>query len=48
MFDLTKADGEPEIFVAPHGLVGRAAFSRDGRTLALGGSGCVWLFKTGN
>jgi WD40 repeat protein len=48
MFDLTKADGEPEFVVAPHGLVGRAAFSRDGRTLALGGSGCVWLFKTGN
>jgi WD40 repeat protein len=43
LFDLT-ADGEPEVVVAPHGLVGRAAFSPDGRTLALGGSGCVWLF----
>jgi WD40 repeat protein len=42
-FDLA-AGGEPEVVVAPHGFVGRAAFSRDGRTLALGGYGCVWLF----
>jgi hypothetical protein len=42
-FDLA-AGGEAEAVVAPHGLVGRAAFSRDGRTLALGGYGCVWLF----
>jgi WD40 repeat protein len=43
LFDLA-ADGEPEVVVAPHGFVGRAAFSRDGRKLALGGYGCVWLF----
>jgi hypothetical protein len=43
LFDLS-ADHPPEVVVAPHGFVGRAAFSRDGRTLGLGGYGCVWLF----
>ncbi len=43
LFDLA-ADSKPEILVAPHGFVGRAAFSGDGRKLALGGYGCVWLF----
>jgi WD40 repeat protein len=43
LFDLA-ADREPEVIVAPHGFVGRAAFRRDGRKLALGGYGCVWLF----
>jgi WD40 repeat protein len=44
LFNLA-ADSEPEVVVAPHGFVGRAAFSPDGRTLALGGHGCVWLFN---
>jgi WD40 repeat protein len=44
LFDLA-AGGEPEVVVAPHGLAGRAAFSPDGRALALGGTGCVWLFN---
>jgi WD40 repeat protein len=43
LFDLAS-DGEPEVVVAPHGFVGRATFSPNGRTLALGGSGRVWLF----
>jgi WD40 repeat protein len=43
LFDLT-ANSQPEVIVAPHGFVGRAAFSPDSRTLALGGYGCVWLF----
>jgi WD40 repeat protein len=44
LYDLA-AGGGPEAVVAPHGFVGRAAFSHDGRTLALGGYGCVWLFS---
>jgi hypothetical protein len=44
LFDLA-ADSEPEVVVAPHGFVGRAAFSPNGRTLAVGGNGCVWLFN---
>ncbi len=43
LFDLAKG-GEPEVVVAPHGYFGRAAFSPDGRRLALGGNGCVWIF----
>jgi Tol biopolymer transport system component len=43
LFDLT-ADSEPEVMVAPHGFVGRAAFSPDGRTLAFGAYGCIRLF----
>lgn len=43
LFDMA-ADREPETLVASHGFVGRAAFSPNGRTLALGGYGCVWLF----
>jgi WD40 repeat protein len=43
LFDLSD-DHSPEVVVAPHGFVGRTAFSRDGRTLGLGGHGCVWLF----
>jgi WD40 repeat protein len=46
LFDLA-ADSEPEVVVAPHGFVGRAAFSPNGRALALGGYGCVWLFSMG-
>lgn len=43
LFDL-KAGGQVEEIVAPHGLIGRLAFSPDGKTIALGGTGCVWLF----
>lgn len=43
LFDLA-ARSDPEVMVAPHGFAGRAAFSSDGRRLALGGYGCVWLF----
>lgn len=39
------ATGKPvETLVCPHGVPGQAAFSPDGRTLAVGGSGAVWLF----
>jgi WD40 repeat protein len=44
LFDLA-ADREPEVIVAPHGFVGRIAFSPDRPTLALGGYGCVWLLN---
>jgi WD40 repeat protein len=44
LFDLA-AGSEPEVVIAPHGFVGRARFSPDGRTMALGGDGCVWLFN---
>jgi hypothetical protein len=44
LFDLA-AGGGPEVVMAPHGFVGRAAYSPDGRMLALGGYGCVWLFN---
>jgi WD40 repeat protein len=43
LFD-PAADGEPEILVTPHGLVGPLAFSPDGRLLALGAHGRAWLF----
>jgi glucose/arabinose dehydrogenase len=48
LFDLA-AGGTPEVVVAPHGFIGHHftggfAFGPDGKTLALGGSGCVWLF----
>jgi WD40 repeat protein len=46
LFDLAQTS-EPEVVVAPHGLVGRVAFSGDSRKLALGGYGCVWLFDMG-
>jgi hypothetical protein len=42
LFDLA-ARSDPEVIVAPHGFVGRVAFDSDGRMLALGGYGCVWL-----
>jgi hypothetical protein len=43
LFDLSS-NVEPEVVVAPHGVLGWCAFSPNGRTLALGGSGCIWLF----
>ncbi len=42
LFDVTKG-GDPEILVCPHGYLGALAFSPDGNTLAVGGSG-VHLF----
>jgi WD40 repeat protein len=43
LFDV-KAGGPPEEMVAPHGQIGRLAFGPDGKTIALGGTGCVLLF----
>jgi WD40 repeat protein len=43
LFDM-KAGGKPEEIVAPHGFIGKLAFSPDGKTIALSGTGCVWLF----
>jgi WD40 repeat protein len=43
LFDM-KAGGPPEEIVVPHGQIGRFAFSPDSKTIALGGTGCVWLF----
>jgi RNA polymerase sigma factor (sigma-70 family) len=44
LFDLTKPVAEPEVLIAPPGLAGGLAWSPDGKTLALGGSGAVHLF----
>jgi hypothetical protein len=44
LFDLTKPDAEPAVLIAPPGLAGGLAWSPDGKTLALGGSGAVHLF----
>jgi Tol biopolymer transport system component len=38
------AGGESETIVCPHGTVGDLAFSPDGKLIALGAYGCVWLF----
>jgi WD40 repeat protein len=45
LFDM-KAGGQSEEIVVPHGQIGllAPAFSPDGKTIALGGTGCVWLF----
>jgi WD40 repeat protein len=43
LFDLDRA-GDPEEIVCPHGWLGGIAFSRDGKTLALGSAGTVHLF----
>jgi WD40 repeat protein len=43
LFDL-KVGGQPEEIVAPHGRMYSFAFSPDSKTIALGGTGCVWLF----
>lgn len=43
LFDL-KAAGQAEEIVAPHGQIGQLAFSPDSKTIALSGTGCVWLF----
>jgi hypothetical protein len=49
LFDLTAAATEPEVVICPHGhqlgpTGGGLAFSSDGRTLAVGGTGAVHLF----
>jgi WD40 repeat protein len=46
LFDLTSK-AEPEEIVCPHGWAAAAAFSADGKTLAVGGSGAVHLFDVG-
>jgi WD40 repeat protein len=43
LFDM-KAGGQPEEIVAPHGQIFLFAFSPDSKTIALSGTGCVWLF----
>jgi len=40
-------DAPPRFLVAPHSFAGALAFSRDGRTLAFGGSGAIHLFYLG-
>jgi WD40 repeat protein len=42
LFDVKGAS--EEVLVTPRGAPGRLAFSPDGKILALGGYGCVWLF----
>ncbi|MFO0807645.1 MAG: hypothetical protein U0746_03395 [Gemmataceae bacterium] len=49
LFDLTAAAAEPDVLICPHAYphgnaVGGLAFSPDGRTLAVGGTGAVHLF----
>jgi WD40 repeat protein len=43
LFDM-KAGGKPEEIVAPHGQIVWFSFSPDSKTIALSGTGCVWLF----
>ena len=43
LFDMRKG-GKPEEIVAPHGRIVLFDFSPDGKTIALSGTGCVWLF----
>jgi WD40 repeat protein len=43
LFDM-KTGGQPEEIVAPHGQIVEFNFSPDSKTIALGGTGCVWLF----
>ena len=43
LFDM-KTGGPPEEIVAPHGQIVGFDFSPDSKTIALGGTGCVWLF----
>jgi WD40 repeat protein len=45
LFDLAAPAAEPEVVVCPHGYTGGLAFSPDGRTLAVGGTGAVHLFE---
>ena len=43
LFDMKKG-GQPEEIVAPHGQIVLFDFSPDSKTIALSGTGCVWLF----
>ncbi len=43
LFDMKKG-GKPEEIVAPHGQIIWFDFSPDSKTIALSGTGCVWLF----
>jgi WD40 repeat protein len=43
LFDM-KTGGKPEEIVAPHGRIVEFDFSPDSKTIALTGTGCVWLF----
>jgi WD40 repeat protein len=43
LFDM-KTGGKPEEIVAPHGQIVWFDFSPDSKTIALTGTGCVWLF----
>jgi WD40 repeat protein len=43
LFDM-KRGGKPEEIVAPHGQMIWFDFSPDSKTIALSGTGCVWLF----
>lgn len=43
LFDM-KTGGPPEEIVAPHGQILWFDFSPDSKTIALSGTGCVWLF----
>jgi RNA polymerase sigma factor (sigma-70 family) len=45
LYDATDWAAEPEIVIAPPGLVGGLAWSPDGRTLAVGGVGATHLFS---
>ena len=39
-----KTSGQAEEIVAPHGQMVSFDFSPDSKTIALSGTGCVWLF----
>jgi WD40 repeat protein len=44
LFDLTATGAGPEVVICPHGFCGGLAFSPDGKTLAVGGTGAAHLF----
>jgi RNA polymerase sigma factor (sigma-70 family) len=44
LFDLADPSAGPEVVMCPPGLAGALAWSPDGKTLAVGGSGAVHLF----
>src|SRR5262249_2793630 len=48
VFLIDARSAKVERIVAPHGWPGKAAFSPDGRWLALGGAGAVHVFDVGD
>jgi WD40 repeat protein len=43
LIDLADPNSKPQVLMLPNGMLGGAAFSRDGKTLAVGGAGGIHL-----